>query len=727
MASRVFSFWLFIFYSFTGFIFAADKNSYVHGAELRHLSEINYSDLKKNEQIELKEGIFQTYKKCIQGVSYPLVMLLGASGVGKSTLINLLLEKKPTYKGSDIVFSEPGGYYAKQGHGKKSETKGVAFFNDKSLSLTYCDTEGFLGKSERKLTRPEAILAAYTPYLTINAHTVKGLVFVVEANRFTLNRDTTFDDVVGCLVALFGGRKIESLRNAILLVVTHCDKAPESIFYDFSLKLKKEIVEANQNFFAQKNNPRLMMQDLGGLVIRKKKFFDLFLKRPIRTQKDLKKLEAHIRKSEESDDEDDEKVADERVLFLRQEVIYFSEPFKSKKSQQKWKKSKKIFDQTSTLAIKKGIKRLSGIQSSAKQNEEFRSINMGVLYFAQDLLGIIEKRNLIGFLQQGQSTNPSYKEELKKKRKKMIEKLQQSIKKLSTKDETKLKLVSHQRFREENEYAEYDFIKETTNFSDSCYGVLNNKKVDVAIKAYGATATVWNAGVLGLAAGPVGAVAGGILGLLEFGATKLAQKTGGMMLGAVGFVGASVVSPLNYLVNGSLARVFSYDDREVIAKIVCQSDHGVFTLKKPSTKDFKAFFSPKVFKKKHIELVGKKNMSYRKGAKVYFCGDRGRSVDATFEVWIYACYAQATLDRIKDLKKHVNLVEKINVDQVSNKILRHCNRACLSFLAFYQKRVFGSSMLGSASVKEAHGLLSNFLRNENMDTYQEEEKEQGGF
>lgn len=192
----------------------------------------------------IKEMIVKTFPLIEPGKRKDVVLVIGDTGAGKSTLINYLLGCKMKKKEGELgetLAEVDGEMYAKIGHQMKACTFYPEIFQSKYNQpngniFSYCDFPGFndTGDEETRVA-----VSLNREYMVSIANSIKAIIVAIPASSFnTEGRGKAFVKLVETLTKLF--KNVNAVSPSILFVIT---KAPKNAVVEGVIKKSNEILD----------------------------------------------------------------------------------------------------------------------------------------------------------------------------------------------------------------------------------------------------------------------------------------------------------------------------------------------------------------------------------------------------------------------------------------------------------------------------------------------------
>lgn len=215
---------------------------------------VNFEKEKKTEFDfkETKEMILETFPKIQSARNQDIVLVVGTTGAGKSTLVNYLIGCK--MKQTDDDLGEPraeveGKEYAEIGHKMKACTFNAEIFHpinpNEKHSFAFCDFPGFndTGTSERKIA-----ISLNREYMINVAENIKGIIVVIPISALsTSGRGKEFKELIDTITKLF--KDVSQVSSSILFVIT---KAKKNAKVEGVVKKVSEILDTETNNYVAK-------------------------------------------------------------------------------------------------------------------------------------------------------------------------------------------------------------------------------------------------------------------------------------------------------------------------------------------------------------------------------------------------------------------------------------------------------------------------------------------
>jgi len=209
----------------------------------RFIEDTNFDSEKLNTLIQAG------HKRVIDQIkNSSIVLVIGCTGSGKSTLINYLLSNKISYVNQSMdviaVAEKLDTNYPEIGHDVESKTIFPEVFHDRVHGLAYCDFPGFF---DNRPYEERVSISINTQSAIINSRNVEAIIVVLSWTELTAQRGKLFKDLNKLLDSLICD--FEAILPNIIFVLskTHKDVTSE----DFYVKIN-ELVSSNKKYLEEK-------------------------------------------------------------------------------------------------------------------------------------------------------------------------------------------------------------------------------------------------------------------------------------------------------------------------------------------------------------------------------------------------------------------------------------------------------------------------------------------
>ena len=213
------------------------------------IEEFNFDTEKVNSLI------LAGYRKMITNIrNNSIVLVIGCTGSGKSTLINYLLSNKITYVNQYMekiaIAEEQGENFPEIGHHVESKTIFPEVFVDNVNKLAYCDFPGFF---DNRSFEERVSISINTESAIINAKNVEAIIVVLSHSELMAQRGTLFKSLNRLLDSLICD--FESILSNIIFVLSKPNGEPNG-----NINLTSEdfynhvdaLVNSNKKFIEEK-------------------------------------------------------------------------------------------------------------------------------------------------------------------------------------------------------------------------------------------------------------------------------------------------------------------------------------------------------------------------------------------------------------------------------------------------------------------------------------------
>jgi GTPase SAR1 family protein len=212
-------------------------------ARTRFIEDTNFDSEKLNTLIQTG------YKKTIDQIkNSSIVLVVGCTGSGKSTLINYLLSNKISYVNQSMdviaIAEKSGDNYPEIGHDVESKTIFPEVFHDKVHDLAYCDFPGFF---DNRPYEERVSISINTQSAIMNSKNVEAIIVVLSWTELTAQRGKLFKDLNKLLDSLICD--FESILPNIIFFLskTHREVTSE----DFYNRID-DLVNSNKKYLEEK-------------------------------------------------------------------------------------------------------------------------------------------------------------------------------------------------------------------------------------------------------------------------------------------------------------------------------------------------------------------------------------------------------------------------------------------------------------------------------------------
>jgi len=170
-----------------------------------------------SDKVNLKEELINEFEKAKNEIKKPNIMILGGTGVGKSTLVNLMF-------GKDV---------AQTGIGKPL-TSSISSFEDPDVPIILYDTMGYeVGTKQQENFYDEVIDYCLRPQTNLN-NTIHLCWYCIQASG------ARFTDVDIKVIS-----KLKKAKIPVAIVITKCDIVSESTLSELLKVIKGEVIDIN--------------------------------------------------------------------------------------------------------------------------------------------------------------------------------------------------------------------------------------------------------------------------------------------------------------------------------------------------------------------------------------------------------------------------------------------------------------------------------------------------
>ncbi len=177
-----------------------------------------------------------------------IVLVIGCTGSGKSTLINYLLSNKITFKNQaiDVIAEaeEKGENYPEIGHQTESKTIFPEVFVDKQYNVAYCDFPGFF---DNRSFEERVSISINTQSAIVNSKNIEAIIVVFSQAELIAQRGKLFKSLSKLLDNLICD--FESILPNIIFVLS---KPNSNITSEGFYNHVNDLVNSNKNYLEEK-------------------------------------------------------------------------------------------------------------------------------------------------------------------------------------------------------------------------------------------------------------------------------------------------------------------------------------------------------------------------------------------------------------------------------------------------------------------------------------------